>query len=144
MAICAGDFKKSQHPWQIVSGACNQPGNEGALEAPKRISLRKFFKRIASGAPLANPDQTRAHSEMDETGVVTDIPENEEARHLPSILDRSLFDHVSESERCLTPAHIQQPLRSGVIKGHQTIDLPAISLEAGSCNPIPPMDDPGF
>jgi hypothetical protein len=32
--------------------------HEGALEAPKRISLRKFFKRIASGAPLVDPDET--------------------------------------------------------------------------------------
>jgi len=26
---------------------------------------------------------------------------------LPIVLDRSLFDHGTESERCLTPAHIQ-------------------------------------
>jgi hypothetical protein len=53
-------------PWQIVSGPCNQRGDRSALEAPKRISLRKFFKRIASGAPPVDPDQTGSHSEMDE------------------------------------------------------------------------------
>ena len=30
--------------------------HEGALEGPKRISLRKFFKRIASGAPLVDAE----------------------------------------------------------------------------------------
>jgi hypothetical protein len=30
MAICAGGFKKSQSPWQIVSGAHNQRGNTKA------------------------------------------------------------------------------------------------------------------
>jgi len=74
MAICAGGFKKSQHPWQVVSGACNHPEHEGALKAPKRISLRKFFKMIASGAPLANPDQTGAYSEMDELASSLTFP----------------------------------------------------------------------
>ena len=107
MAICAGGFKKSQHPWQVVSGACNHPEHEGALKAPKRISLRKFFKMIASGAPLANPDQTGAYSEMDETCVVTDIPENEDARHLPDRTRPFSIRSRHRIERCLTPAHIQ-------------------------------------
>jgi hypothetical protein len=53
MAIFAGDFKKSPAPGEIVSGGVHPTRkDEGALEAPRRISLRKFFKRIASGAPL--------------------------------------------------------------------------------------------
>jgi hypothetical protein len=38
---------------------------------------------------------------MDETCIVTDIPEM--AKRLLVVLDRSLFDRFSESERRLTP-----------------------------------------
>ena len=92
MAIFAGDFKRAQRPWQIVSGGVHPTRkHEGALEAPTRISLRKFSKRIASGAPLTVPDQTSPYSEMDETCIVTDIPENDEARHLLIVLDHFLL-----------------------------------------------------
>jgi hypothetical protein len=80
MATCAGGrktrgCKKSQRPWQIVSWPCNQHGERSALEAPRRISLRKFFKRIASGAPPVDPDQTGPHFEMDELAALLIFPE---------------------------------------------------------------------
>jgi hypothetical protein len=57
MAIFAGDFNKSQRLLPTgVRGVQPTWKHEGALEAPKRISLRKFFKRIASGAPPVDPD----------------------------------------------------------------------------------------
>ncbi len=41
---------------QMRSDACNQHRiTGGALDGPKRISLRKFCKRIAGGAPIINP-----------------------------------------------------------------------------------------